>query len=104
MNSWKVSFFVTLVLLVASNVFWLYALLNSGISYTYQQVSLDEQLDVNKLLGELIVKGGQEYSQKDLLHLLRQSYPDAFIVEDGERIISNRVTFVFSDGKLSEVK
>ena len=87
MNKWKVSFFVALVLLVGSNLFWLYSAIDAGVTYTYQQVSLDDLSDAHSFLGELVVKGSKEYSQKDILHLVRQSYPNAFIVEEGNKII-----------------
>ncbi|GIU18442.1 Imm58 family immunity protein [Shewanella sp. MBTL60-007] len=103
MNKWKISFFVTLSLLLASNLFWFYAAIDSGVTYTYQQVSLEDLGDAHKFLGELVVKGGQEYSQKDILHFIRQSYPDAFIVEEGNQIRVNKVTFMFENGKLSKV-
>jgi hypothetical protein len=103
MNNWKASFFVTLTLLVGSNLFWLYSAIDAGITYTYQQVSLDDLNDAHSFLGDLVVKGGKDYSQKDILHLVRQSYPNAFIVEDGNKIIVNNVTFTFEGGKLSKV-
>ena len=103
MKKWKVSFFVTLTLLIFSNLFWLYSAIDTGVTYTYQQVSLDDLRDAHSFLGKLVVKGGKEYSQKDILHLIRQSYPDAFIVEEGNKIVVNNVTFTFEDGKLSNV-
>ncbi len=89
--------------LVGSNLFWLYSAIDAGITYTYQQVSLDDLSDSHQFLGELVVKGGKEYSQKDILHLVRQSYPNAFIVEEGNKILVNKVTFTFKNGKLSKV-
>ncbi|WP_300433159.1 Imm58 family immunity protein [uncultured Thalassolituus sp.] len=103
MNQWKLSFFVTLTLLIFSNLFWLYSTIDAGVTYTYQQVSLDELSEANSFLGELVVKGGKEYSRKDILHLLRQSYPNAFIVEEGNKIVVNNVTFTFESDKLSKV-
>lgn len=103
MNKWKISFFVTLALLLASNICWLYSAIDAGVTYTYQQVSLDDLSDAHKFLGELVVKGGKEYSQKDILHMVRQSYPNAFIVEKGNKIMVNKVSFIFEDGKLSKV-
>lgn len=103
MNKWKVSFFVTLTLLIFSNIFWLYSTIDAGVTYTYQQVSLDDLSEAHSFLGELVVKGGKEYSKKDILHLVRQSYPNAFIVEEGNKIVANNVTFTFEGDKLSKV-
>lgn len=104
MNKWKVSFFVCLLTLVVSNLFWLYLIIDSGITYTYQQVSLDEKHESVKTLGALIVKGAKEYTQKDILHLLRQVRPSAFIVEDLNSISVDGLSFIFKEGKLVEVK
>ncbi len=103
MNKWKLSFLVSLALLISSNIFWMYAVLDSGITQTYQQVSLDDLDDAHRFLGDLVVRRGSEYKQKDILHLVRQAYPDAFIVEEGNRIKVNKVTFTFENEKLIEV-
>jgi hypothetical protein len=50
------------------------------------------------------VKGGQEYGQKDFLHLLRLTYPKEFIVEEGNKIIMGSNTFVFENDKLAYVR
>jgi len=104
MNKWKLSFFFTLVLLLVSNLFWFYSALDAGVTYTYQQVSLDDKTKAVKILGELIVKGGNKYTKKDILHLLRQAYKDALIVEEENSININGVHFIFKDGNLSEIK
>ena len=104
MNKWKISFFVALVLLIATNCFWAYSALDVGITYTYQQVSLDEKSKAVEMLGSLVVKGGQQYTKKDVLHVLRQLNKSAFIVEEENQINVEGVKFIFVNGKLSEVK
>ena len=103
MNKWKISFFVTLALLLGSTTFFLYVILDQGVSYTYQQVSLEDQVKANEILGNLIVKGAKNYSQKDLLHLLRQANPKAFIVEDYNQISMGQVTFLFENDRLIKI-
>jgi len=56
------------------------------------------------MLGELIVKGTQKYTKKDILHILRQANKDAFIVEEDNLIDVEGVKFIFTNGKLSDVK
>ena len=101
MNKWKAAFFATLALLLTSITLLGYATLDTGISYTYLEVSYNEQVQANQVLGNLIVKGGQEYSQKDFLHLLRLNYPKEFIVEEGNKIIMGSNTFAFENDKLA---
>jgi hypothetical protein len=104
MNRWKLSFFITLIALVVTNSFWLYKVIDAGVTYTYQQVSLDEKTKAVKLLGALLVKDGQKYTKKDVLYILRQLNKDAFIVEEENLINIDGVKFIFINDKLSEVK
>lgn len=104
MKRWKRAFLVTLAILVATNLIWFYSVIDSGVTYTYQQVSLDEKSRAVKMFGELIVKGGQKYTKKDILHILRQANKEAFIVEEENSIDVEGVKFIFTNGKLSEVK
>lgn len=103
MSKWKVSFFVAVAVLIATNIFWLYSAIDAGVTYTYQQVSLDEKSKVVGMLGALVVKGGHQYTKKDILHILRQVNKDAFIVEEENLIDVDDVKFFFTNGKLSEV-
>ena len=100
MNKWKVSFFICFAAFLAAAALLLYKTIDSGISYTYLEQSYNEQQQANKVLGNLVVKGGQQYAQKDFLHLLRLEYPDELIVEDGNKIKIGWNTFVFENNKL----
>ncbi len=104
MNKWKISFFVFVALLVATNLWWLYAAIDAGVTSTYQQVSFDEKSKAVEMLGALVVRGGQQYTKKDVLHVLRQLNKGAFIVEEENLIDVEGVKFIFLNGKLSEVK
>jgi len=104
MNPWKTAFFVTLVGLILSNIFWVYSLFDQSISYTYLLDSSEEKSRAISALGDLIVKGSDQYSKEDLLHLLRQSKPEAFIVDEGDTIVFEQIRFTFSDGKLVGVQ
>jgi hypothetical protein len=56
------------------------------------------------MLGALVVKGGQQYTKKDVLNILRQMNKDAFLVEEQNLSDVDGVKFIFVTGKLSEVK
>ena len=55
-------------------------------------------------LGKLIVSASSEYSKKDIIHLLRQANKEAFIVEEGDLVIYENITFTFQDNKLVNIK
>ncbi len=56
MNNWKVGFFICLVILLISNLFWIYSILDSGVTQTYQQVTIDDKSQIISSLSELIIK------------------------------------------------
>jgi hypothetical protein len=56
------------------------------------------------MLGALVVKGGQQYTKKDVLNIVRQMNKDAFLVEEENLSDVDGVKFIFVNGKLSEVK
>ena len=104
MSKWKAAFFINLVVSICAVAFLFFELLDQGISYTYLEVGYDDQVTANEVLGNIIVKGGQEYSQKDFVHLLRQEYEDAFIVEEGNTVTMGFNSFVFENDRLVSVK
>lgn len=103
MKKWKTLFFSSLVLLVVSNLFWFYEALDTGVSQTYQQDSYEKQERVIGILGDLIIEDAQDYSKKDVLFLLRQKYPDGFIVDEENKVIYEGIGFEFVNDSLVSI-
>ena len=103
-KTWKILFFASLLILVASNIFWFGVAIDYGLTINYQSMDLSAQEQTIKALGNLIVKGSKQYSKQDILHLLRQANKDAFIVEEDNNIIFENLVFEFKEGKLVNVK
>ena len=103
MKKWKTLFFISLVLLVVSNLFWIYTSLDAGVTQTYQNDSIEKQEKVINILGEMLVEGYKKYSQQELLFLLRQKYPDGFIVKEENEVIYQGIHFVFENDSLVSV-
>jgi len=103
-KSWKFAFIVSIFLLLVSNIYWFLQVLGQSISEEY--VSRDNYYkgQVIQTLGQLIVKGSGGYTKKDVLHLLRQSNKEAFIVDEDNKLIFENVTFIFEDDKLVKVQ
>lgn len=103
MKNWKSAFFICLSLLIISNVYLFYQLLDSGITITYTSDTMEKQDEVIEILGEIIVSEGKDYSKKDILFLLRQNYPNGFIVEDSNTVCYEGVEFRFKQDSLVDV-
>ena len=104
MNKWKVPFLITVPILLISNVFFIYMVIDTWISYSYLQDSFNYHSKSESSLGKLIVEGSKAYSQKDILHLLRQAEPDEFIVEEGNKIFYSGNTFIFEGDRLVKIQ
>ena len=104
MNRWKIAFFSAVAALVLSTGYFLFWLVDAGISYSYLTDSYNEQVTKVEKLGDLVVQGSVDYTRADILHLLRQSDPDGFIVEEGDRIHYSGITFTFTDDRLTDVQ
>jgi hypothetical protein len=104
LNRWKIAFFFAVPTLVLCTGYLLFRLVDAGISYSYLHDSHDEQAAKFEKLGELIVQGSRDYSKADILHLLRQSDPDGFIVEEDDRIHYAGITFSFIDDRLTDIQ
>jgi len=104
MNKWKLSFFIVVPTLIVSNIFFVYLTLDSSVSLTYLNHSFGDEKKARHSLGQLMIHGSSDYSQKDFLHLLRQVNPNDFIVEEGQEIRSGGNVFTFKNDRLTEVK
>ena len=103
MRNWKTAFFICLSLLIISNVYLVYQLLDSGITITYTSDTMEKQNEVIEILGEIIVSEGNDFSKKDVLFLLRQKYPNGLLVEDSNTVSYEGVAFRFEQDTLVDV-
>ncbi|OAJ93142.1 hypothetical protein [Vibrio bivalvicida] len=103
MYTWKTAFFTCLVLMMGSTLYLGFALIDAGISYTYQQESLKTAIKSNEVLSRVVLASSKAYTQEDLLHLLREIDPNAFIVQEKDQLIIGDITFKFENNVLVEV-
>ncbi|WP_136799240.1 Imm58 family immunity protein [Desulfosediminicola ganghwensis] len=95
---------ISIVVLVLTNVFWFYKIIDIGITHTYFKVSYEEKVRGLEILTNLVLKGAQKYSKKDLLVTIREQNPNAFIVEDDERISIDGVSFIYENEKMIQIR
>ena len=102
-KSWKTGFWICLVLLMFSNCYWFLAAIDQALTNKYTSTELYSQEQAVAELGKLIITGIESKSKKDVIFLLRQANPDAFIV-DGKDVISyQNVSFYFKNDKLVSI-
>ncbi len=104
MNKWKIAFFVATLVAITSNMYWFMQVVDGANSYSYLNDSYEEETRRFKALGKLMVKGSADYSQADLLHLLRRAHTDAFIVEEQDKVFFEGIEFMFVGNELVEIK
>ena len=104
MNKWKLAFLISVPILLASNIFLIFTVIDTAISYSYLQDSFKHHSQSESALGKLIIKGSKDYSKKDILHLLRQAEPNTFIVEEDNKIFYAGNTFIFESDRLVKIQ
>lgn len=100
----KKYFVLTVLLLFLSNAYWLYKSIDFGITYSYQQVTLEDKLKEINILGNLLIEGAKNYTKKDMLVTLRKQNPGLLIVEKEDRISINGVNFIYNGDTLVSVQ
>ena len=104
MNRWKMAFVVAVLAAIGTNAYWVTMFVDEATSYSYAMDSCREIGDRFTALRDLVIAGTAEYTQSDILHLLRQANPDAFIIEDGNSIYFEGIEFAFEDDRLTTVR
>ncbi|MCP4989586.1 MAG: hypothetical protein GY928_27085 [Colwellia sp.] len=89
--------------MIGSNIYWFLVVIDQAVTDKYQSMDLYHQDQLIIDMGKLIVQGTPSKSKKDILFLLRQAKPDAFIVDDGNVVMFENIAFKFENGKLINV-
>lgn len=63
MKIWKISFWITLILLLVSNLFWVYQVIDTAVGHGYYQVNCEEYKSNSDILEFTL----RSYSSKDEL-------------------------------------
>ncbi|ANB22192.1 hypothetical protein A6K25_13450 [Alteromonas stellipolaris] len=102
-KSWKAGFWICFVLLLFSNGYWSLVVVDQALTNKYTSMELYSQEEAVTELGKLIVSGIESKSKKDVIFLLRQANPDAFIVDGEDAISYQNISFYFKNDKLVSI-
>lgn len=101
--TWKRAFVASAILLIVSNVAWLYDSLDHGVTDMYAEVaSREAQADLDVL--KRLLPETAPLTRKDVLTLLRRTNPDAFIVDDSSGVSVGGLRFEFEEERLARVE
>ncbi|HFD13723.1 MAG TPA: hypothetical protein ENJ34_00305 [Epsilonproteobacteria bacterium] len=104
MNKWKATFFTVLIALLVTNIFWIIIVVDQGISYSYLKVSYDDEIKDRRVFKKFLLEDLHQYTDKNILSILRKENPKAFIVKEGNKIYIENIIFEFKNEKLISVK
>ena len=102
-KSWKFGFTLSILLLIISNLYWFFIVIDNAVTEKYQSMEMDHQRKLIIEMGYLIVNGSPSKNKKDVIYMLRQIKPTAFIVDNGHTVIYENIAFHFKNGQLVEV-
>ena len=102
-KSWKAGFWCCFIGLLVSNVYWCLVVIDQAATNKYTEMDLHSQRQAVSELGNLIVTGIESTSKKDVVFLLRQANPDAFIMDDNQQVIYQNISFYFKNDRLVSI-
>jgi predicted metal-dependent TIM-barrel fold hydrolase len=102
MMSWKHAFFAAVALVIASNLAWLYVMVDHGVTDTYTEVSRQEMAADLSMMKRLLPDAAR-LTRQDIVALLRETDPDALIVDDSAGVSVGGLRFEFERGRLARV-
>lgn len=102
-KSWKAGFWFCFIVLLVSNAYWCLVVFDQALTNKYTEMELHSQKQAVIELGNLIVTGIESTSKKDVVFLLRQANPDAFIVDDKQQVIYQDISFYFKNDRLVSI-
>ena len=102
-KSWKAGFWCCFIVLLVSNAYWWLVVIDQAAKNKYTEMELHSQKQAVSELGNLIVTGIESTSKKDVVFILRQANPDAFIVDDEEHVIYQNISFYFKNDRLVSI-
>jgi hypothetical protein len=102
MMNWKRAFVAAVALVIASNLAWLYVEVDHGVTDTHTEVTRQEMAADLRMMKRLLPNAAR-LTQRDIVTLLRDTDPDALIVEDSARVSVRGLRFEFEAGRLTRV-
>ncbi|QEX18236.1 hypothetical protein FRZ44_35410 [Hypericibacter terrae] len=100
---WKVACIVAVLLLVGSNLFWIYNMVDLGVTYSYQQDALDGYKSNAETLARITQALAPNLSRDEFLALTHRLYADADILDKDGAIWVAGVGFVFDGDRLRKI-
>lgn len=103
--SWKVAFLISLGVLLISNLFWGYVVVDSGVTVTHLKDQTNDQYRRLEVLSNLLPKVSGNLDRNKFLEIVGVIHPDSeSVFEKGSDVIVQGVTFSFSQGQLTSVE
>jgi hypothetical protein len=92
--------------LISSNIWWAYRVLDAGVSYTYQGVSLEEtQQALSQALAIIKVNNANNATREQIVRAAQNAWPSSEPFEKDGFLWVGRLGLRFSDtGRLLEAK
>ncbi len=103
MNRWKIAFFITAGLLLTSNAFLLYTVVDKDVRLGWASNACDHQQVFAEELRRLFIKSAEHHTKADILRLLKEVKADAPIWDNPDTIETRGLSFRFEGDRLTEV-
>ena len=99
----KRAFIITLILLLATNLVWVYIVVDQGITYHYTREDFKYRIKEAKLMKSLMMDFCKGENREKIMKIVNEKYSDHILKEDNGVFFVDSIGLKFSGGKLSEI-
>jgi len=101
-NKWKLAFWISLIALIATNLFWFYQVIDQGVTITYMEEGYsDTENDLETLIGLI---NSTHLTKKEIKTKLENHRFYEFMDFKSDTIGLERVMLIFENNELKTIK
>ncbi len=99
----KKAFIITLAILLATNLVWVYLSVNQAITYDYTMQGYKYLKEDIKLMRELMADFSEHESKEEMMKIIKDKYSGHIIKEEEGILFIDRIGLKFEGNKLARI-
>jgi hypothetical protein len=101
--SFKPAFFIALILLLVTNLVWLYIFVNQSVSYDYTREEYKHRINEAKLMRELMLDFSKDKNKKEIMKIIKLKYSSHILKEENGIFFIDSIGLKFDEDKLTKI-
>lgn len=101
--NFKKTFFIALIILIVTNLGWLFVFINQSVTYDYTLEENKHLIKDIKLMRELMADFSKHESKEEIMKVIKDKYSGHIIKEEEGILFIDRIGLKFEGTKLAKI-